>query len=149
MAAALALHRSRSHAHAPALDVQWCEDRIWLWVHRAACHLGRGEVFAALDRLAKIRAEVLATLLALRHGYGHSRSLRGLESFGGAELSGLRASVALYDARSCEISLREAAKLYLDLREQVATVALRRNRRAELAALRHLHAVSVELAKAG
>jgi hypothetical protein len=46
------------------------------------------------------------------------------------------------DPESCESALKATAKLYLELRELLATPQLKRHRRAEMAAMQFLHDAS-------
>src|SRR5262245_55590435 len=46
-------------AHFPEPDLQWIEDRFWVWVHYVAAKIGRGELFEAHASLALIRNLVL------------------------------------------------------------------------------------------
>jgi hypothetical protein len=125
----------------PPIDLQWMEDRFWLWMHSAATALKEGAVFEALHQMSCLRTRILAPML-LRKQAQPIDALKRLEQAGGEELSSLRATVPLYDARSCELSLREAAKLYVGLRETLAPEELVRHRRAEMAVMRHLHTVN-------
>ena len=42
--------KSTSFAY-PQPDIQWIEDRFWIWIHYAATKIGRGEYFEALELL--------------------------------------------------------------------------------------------------
>ena len=140
LAKELAKHRDVT----PPLDLQWMEDRFWLWLHGAAEALRQGAIFEALHQMSCLRTRILAPLLLKKQALP-SDALLALDTAGGDEISSLRATVPLYDARSCELSLREAAKLYVGLRETLAPENLRRHRRAEMAVMRHLHQVSERL----
>ena len=39
----------------PSPDLQWIEDRFWVWVHYAATKIGRGELCEAVDFLEALR----------------------------------------------------------------------------------------------
>ena len=54
-------------ARAP-LDLQWIEDRFWVWVHYGATKLGRGELFEVVSFLNYLREAVLAPLITHRMG---------------------------------------------------------------------------------
>lgn len=129
----------------PSLNLQWMEDRFWLWLHSAATALKEGAVFEAHHLMSCMRSRILAPLVLKKEGMNLTGGLHELEKSDGENLSSLRATVPLYDARSCEISLREAAKLYVDLRETLAPADLVRHRRAEMAVMRHLHTVTERL----
>lgn len=128
------------------LNLQWFEDRFWVWIHYGAQRLGQGEIFETIDTLGFLRSRVLGPLLLQKAG-APAFGVRMVERHGGNYLSSLRATIPVYDARSCELSLREAAKLYVDLRETLAPVQLSRHRRAEMAAMRYLHDVSQRISE--
>ncbi len=52
----------------PAPDVQWLEDRFWVWVHYLATKIARGELFEAIEGLSFLRVTVLAPLGLMRLG---------------------------------------------------------------------------------
>lgn len=133
------LKDSKPHPTIP--DLQWMEDRFWIWLHYGAMRIGRGEIFETIDLLSLIRSRVLGPLILWKNDKS-TRGVRRIEKYGGENLSALRATVPLYDARSCEISLKEAARLYVDLRETHAPPDLVRHRRAEMAAMQYLHKVN-------
>lgn len=122
-----------------SVDLQWMEDRFWTWMHYAGLKIGRGEFFEAINLVAFLRGTVLGPLLLQKCGqppYG----VRRLEESCGEILPELRATLAKSDdPESCEKALRASAKLYLDLREALATPKLQRHRRAEMAAMQFLH----------
>lgn len=128
----------------PHVDLQWMEDRFWVWLHSAANSLREGALFETLEQIGNLRSQILAPLVLCKNKQPTDQ-LAALEEKGGEDLGSLRATVPLYDARSCEISLREAAKLYVGLRETLAPDSLKRHQRAELAVMRHLHAVKENL----
>jgi len=53
---ALSARMRASPAKHPMPDLQWIEDRFWVWVHYAAQRLGRGELFEVIDFLGFLRA---------------------------------------------------------------------------------------------
>lgn len=129
----------------PHIDLQWIEDRFWVWLHRGSALLGRGEIFSALSLLAFLREQALGPLLNARAGrkpHGVRRIERSCDASGVEEL---RTTVCAYDAHDCEQALKAAAKMYVGLRETLDSGTLQRNRRAEMASLRYLHAVGEKL----
>src|SRR5690606_29682005 len=55
-------------ARPPRLDLQWIEDRFWVWVHYGATKIARGELFEALGFLSFIRETVLGPLIQHEQG---------------------------------------------------------------------------------
>jgi len=134
-----ALQAAAGTSHPEHPDLQWIEDRFWIWVHYGAQRIGRGEIFEAIDHLSFLRSRVIGPLLQWQKGLP-PRGARRLEALDYQREA--RATVPIYDARSCELSLKETAKLYVELRELKAQPDLVRQRRAEMAAMRYLHQVS-------
>ncbi len=130
-----------------APDLQWIEDRFWVWIHYAASKLARGERLECLDALAFLRAHVLSPLAALRSGQP-TRGNRRIEERARAELPALLRTVARHDARECVAALEAAQGLYLELREAHAECRdLVRRERAQEAAVRYLRGVAESLAR--
>ena len=123
----------------PEPDLQWIEDRFWVWVHYAAGKLARGELFEVLDMLGFLLANVLGPLAMMEQGR-RPQGTRRLETQAAKRLPTLRATVASHDARSCAAALQAAVKLYRELRERVAPANLQRRAAAEAEAVRYLDA---------
>ena len=112
--------RADVSAAPPGPDLQWIEDRVWVWLHYAGTKIARGELFEALDVLSFIRGRVLGPLLLTMHGqppYG----VRRVEAVAGDELPALVATHAAYDAHACLAALFETADLYRRLRARHTT----------------------------
>ena len=101
----------------PTPDLQWIEDRFWVWVHYAATKLGRGELFEVMDHLAFLRRAVLAPLAAMACGK-LPRGVRKIEADAPEWSRKLEAVTALHDAGSCADAVRASIALYLELRER-------------------------------
>jgi hypothetical protein len=126
-------------ARFPPPDLQWIEDRFWVWVHYAATKLGRGELFEALDFLAFLRARVLGPL-ALAAAGAQPNGVRRIERAVPAFVAPLARTVALHDEAAVGAAIAAAAELYVGLRApHAAGLALRAD--AEREALAYLVAV--------
>jgi hypothetical protein len=98
----------------PRPDLQWIEDRFWVWVHYAAGKIGRGELFEAIDGLSFLRAQVLGPLALLSQGACPS-GVRKIE-FLAPDLAGeLESTVASYSTQSCAAALHAVVDLYRKL----------------------------------
>jgi hypothetical protein len=124
----------------PRPDLQWMEDRFWVWVHYIAAKIIRGEWFEAMDGLAFIRAKILAPLIALAEGKD-ARGVRHVERDFGSHVDALRRTIATHDAASCTVALRAVAEQYQALRARLATSSLIRRDEAEREALSFLAGV--------
>jgi hypothetical protein len=124
----------RSHLNAmitrAAPDLQWIEDRIWVWLHYGGTKAARGELFEAIDALSFIRGRVLGPLLLAMHDQP-PHGVRRVEGVAGQDLPLLRATLGAHEARACLEALRTTASLYRRLREHHATPALVRRTAAE------------------
>jgi predicted nucleotidyltransferase len=127
-------------ARYPTRDLQWIEDRFWVWIHYGAGKIGRGELFEAHDMLAAIRAQALGPLM-LQAVSARAMGVRRLEQVVPGAAREMEATVAGYDARSSANALRAAAQLYRVLRGAAATSSLVVRKDAEDAATAYLDAV--------
>lgn len=124
-------------ARYPRPDLQWIEDRFWIWIHYGAGKIGRGELFEAIGFLAYLRAEVLGPLSLLVSGK-RPAGVRKLEFAAPALAQQMQATVAAYDPGGCVAALRTAADLYRELRRRLVSKDLNTNARAEQAAMEYL-----------
>jgi len=125
----------------PQPDLQWIEDRFWVWVHYGATKIGRGELFEACDFLAFLRAQVLGPLALARHG-AHASGVRRLELLAPKPAAEMRATIAAYDRRSCALALGRVAEMYRRLRRTAAAQSLVPRAEAEKAAMAYLAEVA-------
>ena len=135
-------------ARFPDLDLQWIEDRFWVWIHYAAAKIGRGELMEACDFLAFLRAQVLGPLSLKQQGARPS-GVRKIE-FAAPQLAGeIQNTVTAYDSLACLNALEVSADLYRRLRIKSATESLVLRGQAESAAFEYLQEIRsrVQLAK--
>lgn len=105
----------------PYPDLQWIEDRFWIWIHYALLKVGRGEYLEAFDFTGFVRMTVLGPLLHIRNGH-LPRGLRKVETqLGKDDLSHLISTVPAYTKKSLLHSLKNAVFLYRDLRVSIFT----------------------------
>ena len=128
----------------PPPDLQWIEDRIWVWVHYTAAKLGRGELFEALDSLGVIRKLVLGPLV-LQRGGALPNGVRRVEELSRTDVSNLVATVAAYDPSSCYQALSAAVALYREHRAALAAPSLVYRSAAEAESVAYLDAVRLGL----
>lgn len=131
---------ARGAAAYPTPDLQWIEDRFWVWVHYGATKIGRGEVLEALDFLSAVRRLVLGPLV-LQHAGARPDGVRRVERLDPALVGRLRSTVAACDPASCYRALEEAVALYREYRAVLAPAALVCRAQAELEAIRYLEDV--------
>ncbi len=124
----------------PSPDLQWIEDRFWVWMHYGATKIGRGELFETLDLLAFLRSQALGPLILLE-ARARPMGVRRIEALAPARSNELQATVAAHDAAACATSLRAAADLYRSLRRSLGEGRVRMNHDAERAAMAYLSAV--------
>jgi len=100
----------------PSPDLQWVEDRFWIWIHYAATKLGRGELFEVIEFISYLRQNVIGPFLLMKNGYRPS-GVRRIEKKAKKELPLLIETVAEYNVLSCAKSLKAIIRLYCSLRE--------------------------------
>lgn len=126
-----------THARYPQPDLQWIEDRYWIWIHYAAAKLGRGELFEALNLLAYLRERVLGPL-ALLDAAARPNGLRRIEMLAPRRVPALRATLAGLEPVEIHRALEAAVSCYRELRAALASPTLTRRDSAENAAVAFL-----------
>jgi predicted nucleotidyltransferase len=106
---------AKTPSRTPRPDLQWFEDRFWLWVHYAATRIGRGELFDAIRSIDFLRVEVLGPLIQMQAG-SPPRGVRYIERDAPEHISRLAETIAAYDTDSCVRALKASANLYIALR---------------------------------
>ncbi|BAT54785.1 hypothetical protein NOS3756_37580 [Nostoc sp. NIES-3756] len=125
----------------PPVDVQWIEDRFWVWIHYCATKLGRGELFEALDFLAFLRGQVLAPLAKLEAGR-LPRGLRSLEKEIPLRLDNFCQTIAAkHDRYEIAQALQNSINFYRQLRDIVNIPDLVMGSAAEIASTKYLQQV--------
>lgn len=103
----------------PEPDLQWIEDRFWIWVHYIAGKIGRGEYFEALSNLDYIRMNVLSPLMQVKNKK-KARGLRKAETrLTPSDLENLKITVARYDKASLLKALDNSISVYRSLRRKL------------------------------
>lgn len=115
-----------TRARYPQPDLQWIEDRFWIWVHYAATKLGRGELFEALNMIAYLRDRVLGPL-ALLEVAARPNGVRRIETLAPGRIPALRATLAGLDAAEVRLALEAAIACYRELRAALAPPGLVRS----------------------
>jgi hypothetical protein len=124
----------------PSPDLQWIEDRFWVWVHYGAAKIGRGELLEAVDFLSALRKFVLGPL-ALQSGGARPDGVRRIEELPPSAVSTLSATVATYDPSSCYRALLMAIALYRDQRAVLAPASIVYRSAAEAESVLYLRAI--------
>lgn len=113
----------------PELDMQWIEDRFWVWVHYGAAKLGRGELFELIDLITFLRGSVLGPMIAKLNGRP-SRGVRKLELFAAESMEPLIQTIPLHNSDSCYQSLLATIRLYKQLRGHFPNITLKNDAEA-------------------
>lgn len=124
----------------PPPDLQWLEDRFWVWVHYVATKIGRGELLETLDALAFLRREVLGPLVLQAQG-ARPAGVRKVETLARPYLEELGATTAPCDRLACIGAVHAAVSLYRRLRARLAPENLIFHTDAEEATLKYLEAI--------
>ncbi|MDZ8056309.1 MAG: nucleotidyltransferase domain-containing protein [Aulosira sp. ZfuVER01] len=125
----------------PPLDLQWIEDRFWVWVHYGATKLGRGELFEAIDFLSFIRGQVLAPLAKIQAGL-LPRGVRNLETELPHLLADFRQTIPMkHDRLEIAKALQHSIYLYRQFREASNKPELVVDSSAEMASMQYLQTV--------
>lgn len=107
---------SDSHYEYPQPNIQWIEDRFWVWVHYGATKIARGEYFEATEFLSFLRTVVLSPL-ALKQRNLTPSGVRWIEKRLPDFAEKLKETVASPNEKSLVPALSKCISLYLELRE--------------------------------
>ncbi len=99
----------------PQPDINWIEDRFWIWIHYGAGKIARGELFEALEFLSFLRSTVLAPLALKQQGLTPS-GVRTIEKRIPGFSKRLQQTVATCDKDSLTAAFRQCIALYIELR---------------------------------
>jgi hypothetical protein len=95
----------------PMPNLQWIEDRFWVWIHYGCAKLGRGEFFEALDFLSFLRCSVFGPL-SLVHNNELPRGVRRVEKLAKNRLEFFKRTLASYDPDSIAKAIESAIEFY-------------------------------------
>jgi nucleotidyltransferase-like protein len=127
---------SEGEACYPCPDLQWVEDRFWVWIHYAAAKVGRGEFFEAVEFLSFLRSNVFGPLGKRQLGL-RPAGVRRLEAVAPELANELKGTVAAPEAGSILAAIRLCATLYRRIRS-TDLVRLQARTSAETAAMAYL-----------
>jgi len=109
----------RGSSKYPQPDLQWIEDRFWVWIHYGASKVARGELFEALGFLAFLRGSVLGPLSLAAAGC-QPNGVRKLETRVPERKRELLATIGAYHPRVCVEALLACSETYKRLRAELA-----------------------------
>lgn len=104
----------------PYPDLQWIEDRFWIWIHYGATKIGRGELFETIDFISFLRQTVIGPLVLMKNEK-LPRGVRKLEFDAPESVDLLKETIPTYSKESCIKSLNTIIEMYLELRELFIT----------------------------
>lgn len=131
---------SEKKAVFPLPDLQWIEDRFWVWVHYIAVKIGRGELFEAIETLSFLRVTVLGPLALMKNGH-LPRGMRYIERDAKEELPAFIKTIPAHDRKSCELALVNSIELYQRLRAHNITPELIVRKSAEKHSITYLNSI--------
>jgi hypothetical protein len=114
----------------PLPDLQWIEDRFWIWIHYTASKIGRGEIFEAIETLSFLRVTVLGPLALMKNGH-LPKGMRYIERDVKEELPLLIKTIPAYNTKECLSALECTITLYRHLRCYHSTANLIVRKEAE------------------
>lgn len=128
----------------PSPDIQWIEDRFWVWIHYATTKLARQELFEVIDFLSFLRQAVISPLLLMKHGK-LPRGVRKIEIDIPDEIKSLEKTVAIHEINSCIRALQASIDLYIELREYQGDTVFHKQVEAERMAIGYFNEISNRL----
>ena len=128
----------------PALDLNWIEDRFWIWVHYVATKIGRGELFEVIDALGFLRSKVLGPMIQVKVG-AWPQVVRKIEQHGASYIKKLQRTVPTYDSFGCLSAINATIELYRDLRKELNQGKNEVISKVELEAVKYLKEIEKEI----
>lgn len=126
----------------PVTDLQWIEDRFWIWIHYALLKVGRGEFFTAIDFLGFLRLSVLGPLLHLSNS-SPPRDTRKLEFLlSNEEMEMMKSTLASHDKISLVSAIKHTITLYDHLRTELFDTSIEISGKAESRVRHYLDHIS-------
>lgn len=124
----------------PKVNIQWIEDRFWVWVHYAAVKVARGEFFETLDFLAFLRRTVLVPLAlneASTMGFGVRKVEQKIPDFSRA----MTDTIGKDSRESLIKALQACISLYLEQRQRFESGKIELRKEAEKYAVKFLNSL--------
>lgn len=128
----------------PTPDLQWIEDRFWIWIHYGAVKIGRGEIFETIDFISYLRQVVIGPLIQMKEG-NQPRGVRKIELNAPCYFTQLKETIPSYSIESCLKSTKAIVQLYLELREHFATPDLIKREEAQKYSIEYLDYIANQI----
>lgn len=128
----------------PTPDLQWIEDRFWIWVHYGAVKIGRGEIFETIDFISYLRQVLIGPLIHMKEG-NQPRGVRKIELNAPSYFAQLKETIPSYSKESCLKSTKAVAQLYLELREHFATTDFIKREEAQKYSIEYLDYIASQI----
>jgi predicted nucleotidyltransferase len=135
---------SECEARYPCPDLQWVEDRFWVWIHYAAAKVGRGEFIEAADFLSFLRSNVFGPLGKRQLGL-RPAGVRRLEALAPKLADELKGTIAAPEAGPILVALHACVDLYRRIRSAIP-VPIQMRTGAEVAAIEYVTEIERRLA---
>ena len=133
-------------ARIPTIDLEWIENRFWVWVHYIAAKIGRGELFDVIDGMSFLRVRVLCPMIQVKAG-NRPQGVRRIEECGASYVKKLKRTAPTHDRLSCLSAINAAIELYRDLRKELNQGKERVASKVELEAVKYLKEIEKEIKK--
>lgn len=127
----------------PIPDLQWIEDRFWVWIHYGATKIGRGEIFETIEFISSLRQMVIGPLILMKNGE-LPRGVRKIEFVAPESISLLKDTIPSYSIESCIKSLKVIIQIYLELREYFVTEDFEKRIEAEKCSINYLNKINYD-----
>lgn len=124
----------------PRPDIQWIEERFWIWVHYTVTKIGRGELLEAINHLSFLRSNVLGPLSLMEAGE-QPNGVRKIEFLAPVRASELKQTIPDYSFTSCFNCVESSIEIYKSLRSNLECSQLVLNLRAECLSMRYLEEI--------
>jgi len=101
---------SKGTAKYPVPDLQWIEDRIWVWIHYIICKVGRGELFEAIGTISFLREKVFGPII-LEKVHEQPCGVRHIDRSADHYLKQMKKTIAAYDKKDIIRAVKECVDM--------------------------------------
>jgi len=133
-------------ARTPTVDLEWIENRFWVWIHYVAAKIGRGELFDVIDGLSFLRVRVLGPMIQVNLG-NRPQGVRRIEKWGASYMKDLKRTAPAHDRLSCLSAINTTIELYRNLRKELNRGKKEVTSKVELEAVKYMKEIEQKIKK--
>jgi predicted nucleotidyltransferase len=133
---------NKSEPKWPEVDIQWIEDRFWVWIHYVGTKLGRGELLEAISFISFLRSKVLCPLYDIKYNK-MPRGARKIEFIiNNTDLDKIKKTIPEYSYDSIKETILCCISIYKELRNALFDGKVEKREIVEKASIHYLESIN-------